>query len=212
MKTAFVIDYQNVNTRGGKLFSNSTQAPGANLFVNPFAFAVNAIEERNRIKKRGQRLELEIVSVYRGLPNADADPEENALNQTQKENWERESGGKLELHHRGLSYRWSSEPHLESKTPSKRYSSREEKGIDVLCAISVLRHLQDPNIDAVILASIDSDLEPALEEGKRAAPKKILETVSWHLPGAPGGNNRIGAKLGIWNTGLPEAVYRRVLD
>ena len=63
MKTAFVIDYQNVNTRGGKLFSNSTQAPGANLFVNPFAFAVNAIEERNRIKKRGQRLELEFVSV-----------------------------------------------------------------------------------------------------------------------------------------------------
>jgi hypothetical protein len=212
LKTAVVLDYQNLNTRGAHLFRNSISKSEPTDFVNPFKFAVEAISFRNRFRKGTGKLLLSQVSAYRGLPSPVLDPDENSKNQIQKSLWEQQGKGQLEIVHRDLSYRWEENSHQGLRKRPKNYLSREEKGIDVLCAIAVLRYLQDPQIDAVILASIDSDLEPALEEGLRLAPNKILETLSWHLPAAPGGKNRIGAKLGIWNTGLPEAVYRRVLD
>lgn len=212
MDTAVVIDYQNVNTCAAKLFPNIGNHSNLDNFVNPLHFAKQAVAFRNRFRASSTQLNLARVSVYRGLQSAVLDPDENALNQIQKRKWERQGQGQLEVVHRDLSYRRTDNSQVPGGKRSRDYAAREEKGIDVLCAIAVLRYLQDPQIDAVILASIDSDLEPALEEGLRLAPNKILETLSWHLPAAPGGKNRIGAKLGIWNTGLPEAVYRRVLD
>jgi hypothetical protein len=206
------VDYQNLNTRGAYLFRNSITNSRAVDFVNPYKFAVEAISFRNRFRTGTAKLSLAHVTVYRGLPSPVLDPDENAQNQIQKSLWEHQGIGQLEVVHRDLSYRWGGNEQPGLRKRPKSYLSREEKGIDVLCAIAVLRYLQDPQIDAVILASIDSDLEPALEEGRRVAPNKTLETLSWHLPDAPGGKNRIGAKLGVWNTGLPEAVYRRVLD
>lgn len=212
MDTAVVIDYQNVNTCAAKLFPDIANRSNLDNFVNPLDFAKQAINFRNRFRASSTQLNLARVSVYRGLPSAVLDPHENSLNQIQKKKWEHQGQGQLELIHRDLSYRWTDNSRVPGAKRNRDYAVREEKGIDVLCAIAVLRYLQDPGIDAVILASIDSDLEPALEEGRRVAPNKTLETLSWHLPGAPGGKNRIGAKLGVWNTGLPEAIYRRVLD
>lgn len=212
VKTAVVIDYQNVNTRASNLFLRDENVSAPQPFVNPWRFAQHALAFRNRFRPAVENLMLDRVSVYRGLPHPVLDAEENALNQIQKEKWEQEASGRLEVIHRDLSYRFGPVNREVSSKNFKKYLAREEKGIDVLCAIAILRFLQDPNVDAVILASIDSDLEPALEEGIRISPSKTLETLSWHLPDAPGGKNRIGAKLGIWNTGLPEAVYRRVLD
>jgi hypothetical protein len=212
VKTAVVIDYQNVNTRASKLFLNNGGEVASQTFVNPWQYAQNALAFRNKFRPSVANLILDRVSVFRGLPHPVLDAEENSLNQIQKEKWENQGNGNLEVIHRDLSYRTGPAKNGEGSKNQKKYSAREEKGIDVLCAIAVLRFLQDPDIDAVILASIDSDLEPALEEGIRIAPAKTLETMSWHLPGASGGKNRIGAKLGIWNTGLPESVYRRVLD
>jgi hypothetical protein len=212
VKTAVVIDYQNVNTRASKLFSKDDEGLAAKTFVNPWRFAKEALAFRNRFRPSAEKLNLNRVSVFRGLPHPVLDAEENALNQIQKEKWEHDGNGKLEVIHRDLSYRTGPDKSEEGSRNFKKYLAREEKGIDVLCAIALLRFLQDEDIDAVILASIDSDLEPALEEGIRISLAKPLETLSWHLPDAPGGKNRIGAKLGIWNTGLPESVYRRVLD
>jgi hypothetical protein len=55
---------------------------------------------------------------------------------------------------------------------------KKEKGIDVLCPLAVVREAADPGVDLVILASHDSDLEPALDEGLRLGSAK-LETVNW---------------------------------
>lgn len=219
-----VIDYQNVLTRGSRLFADLTpkSASRSATAINPLLLAQQAVAERNRINWRKQKLQLSRINVYRGLPSASADPEENSINQAQKSRWEAESSIPLEVIQRSLSYRWNPftqgssqrqlNPSSHPRFPNKSYQSREEKGVDVMCAVAVLRHLQDSEIDAVILASIDSDLEPALEEGLRVYPLKTIETVSWFSATEAGGKNRIGAKLGIWNTGLGRSIYESVVE
>lgn len=221
LKTAVVIDYQNIQTRGGWLFAREPSSEQTGKFVNPVKFAETAINIRNSSRRGAGTLELVKICVFRGLPNADADPEENRINQSQKSNWEKLSPVPIEISYRNLSYKWNPLDRNRNRTlnslnhprfPGKPYSGREEKGIDVMCAISVLKQLQDPFVDAVILASIDSDLEPALEEGLQSRPKKILETVSWYAQDRPGGRNRIGQNLGLWNTRLESVHFHKVLD
>jgi hypothetical protein len=221
VKTAVVIDYQNVQTRGSWLFAREPSTKLQRNFVNPVKFAETVISVRNASRRSAGTLQLAKICVFRGLPNADADPEENSNNQSQKAQWEKSSPVPIEINHRNVSYKWNpldknggrklnelSHPRF----PGKAYSGREEKGIDVLCAISVLKQLQDATVDAVILASIDSDLEPALEEGRQINPEKTLETVSWYAPDQTGGRNRIGQNLGLWNTRLHAGIFYQVLD
>ena len=221
VKTAVVIDYQNIQTRGAWLFAREPSKEVRQKFVNPVKFSETAISVRNASRRGAASLQLARICVFRGLPNADADPEENSRNQSQKAHWEKFSPVPIEIHHRNLSYKWNAlDKHgtrklnemNHPKFPGKAYSGREEKGIDVLCAISVLKQIQDPKVDAVILASIDSDLEPALEEGRLIRPDKTLETVSWYFPDQTGGRNRIGQNLALWNTRLDAGNYFQVLD
>ena len=58
---------------------------------------------------------------------------------------------------------------------------RSEKGIDVLCALALVREAQNPDTDLAILASQDTDLEPALDEALILGRAKI-ESASWHVP------------------------------
>ena len=97
MKTAVVIDYQNVNTRASNLFLTDHKGTAPQAFVNPWRFAQNALAFRNRFRPAVENLTLHRVSVYRGLPHPVLDAEENALNQIQKEKWEKEANGKLEI-------------------------------------------------------------------------------------------------------------------
>lgn len=221
VKTAVVIDYQNIQTRGAWLFACEPSNEQKGKFVNPVKFAETAINVRNASRRGAGVLELVKICVFRGLPNADADPDENRINQSQKSHWEKFSPVPIEISYRNLSYKWNPLDRNRNRTlnsldhlrfPGKSYSGREEKGIDVMCAISVLKQLQDPLVGAVMLASVDSDLEPALEEGLQSRPMKMLETVSWYSPDRPGGRNRIGQNLGLWNTRLESVNYHQVLD
>jgi uncharacterized protein (UPF0548 family) len=54
-----------------------------------------------------------------------------------------------------------------------------EEGVDVLCALALIREASDPNIDLVILASQDTDLEAALDEALSLGTAKA-ETASWY--------------------------------
>jgi len=49
-----------------------------------------------------------------------------------------------------------------------------------MCALAVLRHARRQDIDLVILASLDSDLIPALDEVVSIGQK--VETISWWSP------------------------------
>ncbi len=142
--------------------------------------------------------------------------------QAMKDAWERNQKFNIQVTHRNLSYAWNqfngdSQKRIQNSSkdarfPGKTYHRREEKGIDVMCAISLLKQLRREDIDAVILASIDADLEPALEEGLETFPHKVIETTSWYHPNREGGKNRIGSKVGAWNTGLPLWIFRSVLE
>ncbi|HEY4420939.1 MAG TPA: hypothetical protein VGN22_15560 [Pseudonocardia sp.] len=62
--------------------------------------------------------------------------------------------------------------------------SKSEKGIDVLCALAMVREARSPDVDLGILASHDSDLEPALDEAIALQYAKV-ETFSRSDPAQP---------------------------
>jgi hypothetical protein len=89
----------------------------------------------------------------------------------------------------------------------------QEKGVDVLCALAMVREARDPSIDLVILASSDSDLAPALDEVQRLDAAKV-ESFCWYDP-----KQRLGFQLHptnrskpIWNTRLGEDAFRSSWD
>ncbi|MDO5731556.1 hypothetical protein [Corynebacterium sphenisci] len=95
-----------------------------------------------------------------------------------------------------------------------------EKGIDVLCALEVIRQCRRDGVDLEILASRDTDLIPVLDEAfdmHQEDPDHCakIETVTWYDRGSrrryhghlrPSGNRR------IWNTNLDRRVYDASLD
>ena len=86
--------------------------------------------------------------------------------------------------------RWRADPSLTVKTIPLRYRRMdqpggrpwraEEKGIDVLLAVDVVRGAYMDEFDTAVVASADTDLVPALEEALRAG--KRVETASWSGP------------------------------
>ncbi|MGF1661652.1 MAG: hypothetical protein ACFCVG_04150 [Kineosporiaceae bacterium] len=90
---------------------------------------------------------------------------------------------------------------------------KREKGIDVLCALAVVREAQRQETDLVMLASTDSDLEPALDEALNLACAKI-ETCSWYEPDQRHRCKELRPALPrrIWNTRLHEADFHRCAD
>jgi hypothetical protein len=90
-------------------------------------------------------------------------------------------------------------------------TGKREKGIDVLCALAVVRQAADPGTDLVILASTDTDLLPAIEEARDLGIAKI-ETASWYHPAHPPHERGFELRLGRghrshWNTRLTEPDF-----
>jgi hypothetical protein len=56
-----------------------------------------------------------------------------------------------------------------------------EKGVDVLCALALIRLASAAEVDLVILASHDSDLKPALDDAIDVG-KAGIETCAWFHP------------------------------
>jgi hypothetical protein len=154
------------------------------------------------------------VLVYRGLPSAEQDPKPYARNLAQRTEWERDPRVKVTL--RPLKYRYQrTEDGLKATDATGRpiIVERLEKGVDVLCALAVIREARDPNIDVVILASQDTDLEPALDEALSLGTAKV-ETASWY----DNANRRASKEIRphkparIWNTrlGVQASCLRKI--
>ncbi len=147
-------------------------------------FGIQLIAARNRAQRPGMdHAVLAAVLVYRGQPL--------------KYRYERDAAGQMLLGVDG----------------KRVVESKGEKGIDVLCALAVVRQAQRPDVDLVILASHDSDLEPALDEALALGSAKI-ETFSWCDPVQ---RHRIrqlrpGSGRTIWNTRLGETEFRNCWD
>lgn len=217
MRTAVVVDYQNVHLTARDLFLPGQ--PDHLALIHPILYARAAIARRNLRLRTGYPLaELAEVHVFRGLPHADYDPAQNSRCTAQAERW-REAGAQVHL--RDLKYRVQhgadNRPVVDVHGKKIAVGKGREKGIDVLCALACVRLARDPAIDLVVLASRDTDLVPVLDEVHDMAEPGIarIETFSWDDAQAAGrrfGSLRATAPRRVWNTNLDRGVFEASLD
>ena len=212
LRVVIVIDYQNVHLVGAGLFEPNLASH--ECLVHPLYFAEQLIRVRNLRQGEGHATaELASVLVYRGLPSALHDPKPYARNLAQKNEWERDP--KVVVTLRPLKYRYQRTSDGRKATDANGVAiitGKEEKGVDVLCALAMVREARDPGVDLVVLASQDSDLEPALDEAILLGAAKI-ETASWFDSQNPRASHEIRpSSRRIWNTRLGAEVFRAAQD
>lgn len=180
LRTAVIIDYQNVHLTGHEIFRGKDQPAHLSL-IHPGHFARQLIARRNqRQDSEANHAELGQVEVFRGLPDSDFDSADNARNLAQKARWEQDP--LVMVTHRPLRYTFRRDASgRRAEDVNGRpipTGEKEEKGIDVLCALAVVRYAVNNSFDLVILASADTDLTPALDEAMRIGTNKV-ETCRW---------------------------------
>jgi len=223
LRASVVIDYQNVHLTARDVFD--PRGVDHDSLIHPMQFARRAIQERNARQREGfPHAELARVTVFRGLPHVDHDWEQHRRCIDQSTRW-RQDGAIVELRDPKYSYQRDARG-FEIKDVNGKKIPRgrpQEKGIDVLCAVSCINESERDDIDVVILASRDTDLVPVLDElsdrrlrepGRYAA----VETVSWFNRNATeegamsGGSLKPTAPRRIWNTNLDRASYDAAVD
>lgn len=194
---ALVVDYQNMHLTGHDMFGSERRKSDTSISPGLLARALmNARDQRQQklnrargtdpaIAARRRRVRLERVEVYRGLPSIDYQPRDHARNIAQKQYWESWEGqGEVAVTHRDLVY--PRVPHEYNVDYDGRHTGKidialaREKGVDVLCAMALVRLARQlgPH-GVVVLASRDRDLAPALDEAMSAPGSARIETVAW---------------------------------
>lgn len=214
LRAVVVMDYQNVHLTGQGLFQVSRHLPPHEALVHPLHFANQLLRARNAAQKPGMdHATLLRVLVYRGLPSAEHDPKPYARNLAQRAEWEKDD--RVQVHLRPLKYRYDRDAAgrpLVGSDGKRVVTGKDEKGVDVLCALAMVREARMPDVDLVILASHDSDLEPALDEALALRSAKI-ETCCWFDPTQPGGTRQLRPTARtIWNTRLGETAFKNCWD
>ncbi|PZS20222.1 MAG: hypothetical protein DLM60_09045 [Pseudonocardiales bacterium] len=165
-RVCVVIDYQNIHLTARDLFA-PPGLPAHECLIHPLRFAEQVIALRATRQRDAtqQRAVLTAVRVFRGSPSNARDPYVYGISQRQKSQWTRDK--RVDVVYRTLRYPpdWPNKP-------------AQEKGVDVLVALKVVRAALDPQFEVVILASHDTDLEPALEIAIGDGQSKI-ETAGW---------------------------------
>ena len=85
----------------------------------------------------------------------------------------------------------------------------EEKGIDVMLAVDVVRGCYVDDFDTAVVASADTDLVPALDEALRVG--KRVETASWLKPETGSAALRVSGHR-VWNHRLDHDHFTLVQD
>ncbi len=202
LRTAVVLDYQNMHLSGSEIFR---ARPLHSSLLDPSRFANQLIAARNRDEQSQDRAVLATVEVFRGRPGNLRETERYNIVQRQQANWQRDPRVTVTL--RSLRYE------RIAAAPGAKQFRAIEKGIDVLCALALLRLARSPEIDLVILASHDSDLKPALDQAIDLGDARI-ETCSWFSPrlGPQFRQLRPTAPRAVWNTRLDLTDFRRAAD
>jgi len=211
LSATLVIDYQNVHLTGHGMFAPNH--PLHDYLISPGRYADVLIKRRNGLQKSGHRPAIaRQILVYRGLPSNQVDPVAYSRNLSQKANWEIDR--RVSVTQSPLKYVYETNHHGDRLTDSNGLfiplDKPREKGVDVLCALAVVREAR--LTDLVILCSQDTDLAPALEEAYRMKRAKI-ETASWHDSHDPRAAREIGTgDIKLWNTRLREEDFFNSTD
>jgi len=211
LNTCVIIDYQNLHMTGKQLFNN--QNPIHLSLIDPLKYSNQLISKRNSLQEPGKALAtLTKILVYRGLPSPKEDKKSYGRSLAQKSEWERDR--RVNVIYRPLKYyykRDTSGSILLDSNGKSIIDKVEEKGIDVLCALAIVREARDANNQLVIVASQDTDLIPALNEAIVQNGAKI-ETCSWFSGNASWSHEIRPEKRKIWNTRLDGTNFSRSLD
>jgi len=204
MLVVIVMDYQNVHLTGAHLFR--PHQPLHEWLVHPGKFANEWRKARLRATyapfSAGDSVRFR-VHVHRGLP--DASLPGYARNMAQKAHWETATALTTEVRHRPLRYRkhyvspggWQIDPH-----------SGREKGVDVAVALDLVNAAT--YADVVVLASVDTDLKPAVEYARTNGTAQV-ETTAWYDAGTNEGRRQLRVP-GVWNTRMDEVSFVASID
>lgn len=212
LRAAIIIDYQNVHLTGHDLFAK--HLPRHETLIDPLHFARQLIRARNLAQRPGmEHVSLSRVLVYRGLPSSEHDDKGHARNQAQKAQWERDPCVTVQLRPLKYEYEYDSNGNVLTDENGQRIvKGKREKGVDVLCALALVREALKPDTDVVILASHDSDLEPALDEALALQCVKV-ETFCWFDPSQPRRTRQLRpAHKTVWNTRLGATEFCNCWD
>ncbi|MFD5769427.1 NYN domain-containing protein [Streptomyces sp. NPDC127049] len=189
-----MIDYQNIHLTARDLFA-PVGTSARDTLVHPLLFAEQVVAERATRSTDAWLASAVLTSVcaYRGTPSNSRDPRLYAASQAQRSEWTRDP--RVSVHYRSLRYppRWPQEP-------------AREKGIDVLLAVELVSKAMNGDLDVIICATHDTDLEPALEMALTKGKSKV-ETAGWtnarrlKVPGRK-----------IWHTALDGANFVQCRD
>lgn len=136
--------------------------------MHPLHFANQWLNVRNSLLSGSSGsgpYEISSVAVYRGNPSNNENPKAYQRNQAQKSEWTRDK--RVSVHYRTLQYIW----HEGIRLP-------REKGVDVMVALDLVRSADRHEADVIVLASHDTDMEPALAAAAENEDCTI-ETVGW---------------------------------
>ncbi|WKR20816.1 NYN domain-containing protein [Actinomyces israelii] len=202
---AVVVDYQNVHLTAAKLFLPGR--PPEEALVEPYRFACRLAQARNATNDDARQVSVSRVEVFRGLPIPEDDPDAYRRNQEQRAAWERGHHGVVNVTLRPLKYSWD---YVDgSRVPVR--SSRQEKGVDVLCALTLVELARSRAYDVVVLASRDTDLAPALDAAAATAGAKV-EAAKWYDPAAGWTRGNIKTNRRLWTVSMTRRHFMGSLD
>lgn len=199
LKAAVVIDYQNIHLTAHDNYA-ATGTGKHETLISPLRFAETLVEQRNARQRSGYpHAELARVEAYRGQPSLEHEPDRHAITQREQSRWTKDD--RVLVHYRPLKYYFNDWGTVREV---------QEKGVDVLCALALIRLAAQECYDLVILASHDSDLEPALDMAAGMGGARI-ETAGW------GRGQRYTRRLrcdaaNLWHTFLDETAFGRARD
>jgi hypothetical protein len=191
VKLALLMDYQNVHLTARDRFAPPGTHP-VKTQLHPARFAGQVVATRNA-RHHGPHAQLVLVRVYRGVPNSRLEPRLNSVTEAQRSEWIRDP--RVEVWYRPLRY-----------PPSWPADPAREKGVDVKLAVDLIRLADSGLVDVVVVASHDTDLEPALELAGSHGRTRI-ETAGWF------GANRLRVPgRAMWHTALDGTGFADSVD
>ena len=196
-RVAVYVDYQNMYHGARRAFGDPVADPPSFGHLDPAALAL-LLTDLGRAVDPGRVLVA--TSIYRGEPG-------------------RLSHRKLRAAFKRQTSRWRADPTVTVKTTPLRYRREaasgatvwraEEKGIDVMLAVDVVRGCYVDEFDTTVVASADTDLLPALAEALQVG--KRVETASWSGPDTGFTALRVPGHR-IWSHHLSREHFERVQD
>jgi len=196
--TLVLIDYQNIHLTAHDLWAPAG-TPKHETLVHPLHFANQVIGTRNHVLMPRlaqddslQLAQLARVAVYRGLPSNKHASAAYRRSLAQRSEWTRDP--RVEVNYRPLRYYWDN-----------GVAYPQEKGVDVMIALHLMRAAREGSFGLVILATHDTDLEPAVDEACSTGDCRV-ETTGWQ------NGKRLRPTTSVWHTFLDSSAFIRARD